>query len=129
MCTDPGTLNSRLILSGDPKQLGAVMKSKYAGKLGYHQSYMEYLRNTHFCYHQDDETGRYNSDHIVQLVENYRTHRAILNVASKLFYNDQLEAMANKGWTKYIFIYFNSFDMNFISRKIGLIHWIFNPAE
>lgn len=58
---------------------------------------MEFLLNNHACYKRNEETDQYNPKYIVQLVKNYRTHRHILNVASKLFYGNRLEAMANEG--------------------------------
>lgn len=43
LCTDIGKVNSTIILSGDPMQLEAVIKSKHADDLGYKKSFMQFL--------------------------------------------------------------------------------------
>lgn len=78
-------------------QLDAVTKSQYAERLGYKKSYMEFLQYNHPCYQRNKETDQYHPNYIVQLTKNYRTHRHILNVANKLFYDGRLEAIAKEG--------------------------------
>lgn len=113
MCTDPGKINSVIVLSGDHKQLDAVIKSKHASSLGFKQSYMEYLQRTFPCYQRKDTTNEYDSKYIVQLTNNYRSHRDILYVANLLFYENRLVAKAKEGKTKHISI-IHSIKFNFI---------------
>lgn len=43
LCTEKDQIHSRVILAGDPKQLDAVVKSKFAIQLGFKTSFMEFL--------------------------------------------------------------------------------------
>lgn len=72
-------------------QLEAVTKSKHASDMGYKKSIMQFLiekplysLTTHPTY-------------IIQLIQNYRSHQAILTPSNHLFYENQLEAAAPKG--------------------------------
>lgn len=93
--TDKKVLHARIILAGDPKQLDAVSKSYYATLLGYKTSFMEYL------FHQESykrhETFGYDPKRIVLLNKSYRCHPAIMKVPNILFYNGNLQSMANTG--------------------------------
>lgn len=77
-------------------QLDAVTKSIHAANLGYKKSYMESLFQQK-CYGKNENTGEYNSQYIVQLKENYRSHSSILKIPNDLFYNGILEAAASSG--------------------------------
>lgn len=77
-------------------QLAAVTKSMYAADLGYKTSYMENLFKRK-CYQPNTVTGEYNTQFIVQLKENYRSHPCILSVPNELFYNGILKAVASSG--------------------------------
>lgn len=91
ICTTVGKVHSKIVLSGDPKQLDAVIKSEWASKLGFDQSWMEQLFNFPI-YQRNPDTGKYNSKYITQLVKNYRSHPGILHVSNQLFYDGVLEA-------------------------------------
>lgn len=84
---------STIVLAGDPKQLGPVVKSHLAKELGYDQSYMERLM-TYPLYSRDPVSGLFNNRYITQLVKNYRSHESILRIPNKLFYENKLEACA-----------------------------------
>lgn len=93
LCTEHGEIKCSIVLSGDPKQLDAVAKSKYAIRLGIKTSYME-----HLCkyprYQRNAMTGRYDPRYIIQLTKNYRTHPDLLQIPNDLFYDGLLEAKA-----------------------------------
>lgn len=91
LCTTVAKVHSKIVLSGDPKQLDAVVKSEWASKLGFDQSWMEQLFNFPI-YQRNPDTGKYNSKYITQLVKNYRSHPGILHVSNQLFYDGVLEA-------------------------------------
>lgn len=96
LCSESGEVKSSIIYAGDPKQLDAVTKSNQATRLGFKTSFMEYLFKEP-CYGNNNE-GHYNSDLIVQLVENYRSHPDILRIPNQLFYDNKLKYKASEGW-------------------------------
>ncbi|ELU10294.1 hypothetical protein CAPTEDRAFT_119799 [Capitella teleta] len=89
---DDHSVNPRgghLILAGDPRQLGSVLRSPVAKKYGLDKSLLERLM---------DDTEVYspkNAHCFTKLLKNYRSHPAILKLPSQLFYNDELEACAD----------------------------------
>lgn len=100
LCSEPGRVQSNIILAGDPKQMDAVTKSLNAVKLGFKISFMEYLSEQKLY---SRNGGIYNSNHIVKLTKNYRSHQAILKMPNKLFYDGVLEAKASPGKSKTLF--------------------------
>lgn len=93
LCTEFSEIKSSIILSGDPMQLDAVAKSKFAIKLGIKTSYIEQLFNLP-RYQRNSMTGQYESSYIIQLTKNYRSHEAILQIPNELFYGGALEPKA-----------------------------------
>lgn len=87
------------MLCGDPKQLGAVTKSRCAFDMGFRKSLMEYLMERRL-YKRDRISDRYNEKYITQLVENFRSHHTILEIPNTLFYLGKLRAKASKGLSK-----------------------------
>lgn len=83
-----------IVLIGDPKQLDAVTKSDKAIDLGFKTSWFEYLFNLPL-YKRSETTGEFNKTYITQLVQNYRSHRSILEIPNKLFYENKLKAMVS----------------------------------
>ncbi|XP_063539348.1 RNA helicase Mov10l1-like [Cydia strobilella] len=79
-----------LVLAGDPQQLGPVVISREASKLGLGVSLMERLKR--HCTLYSDE--RRDPNYIMMLKKNFRSHRDILSIPDELFYHGQLEAMA-----------------------------------
>ncbi|KAI0824891.1 P-loop containing nucleoside triphosphate hydrolase protein [Trametes gibbosa] len=77
---------THVILSGDPKQLGPVIRSSVARELGLGTSYLERLMERPVY---DAQTGRGRS--FVKLVKNYRSHQAILDFPNERFYNNELQ--------------------------------------
>uniref|UniRef100_T1IMR9 RNA helicase n=1 Tax=Strigamia maritima TaxID=126957 RepID=T1IMR9_STRMM len=91
--------NGQIVLVGDPKQLGPILRSPIAIKHGLGTSLLErlmqsepYLRQTK----NDSSGGTYNSNIITKLIRNYRSHPSILKVPNELFYDDELLAFADE---------------------------------
>ncbi|XP_073845219.1 mov10 RISC complex RNA helicase [Musca autumnalis] len=86
------TLNCRVILSGDHKQLGPIITSERANQLGLGKSLMERLLSLK-CYGLDDNS---NYDRTIQarLKRNYRSHPEIVNIFNHLYYKNELIAEA-----------------------------------
>ena len=105
--TEPQTLvpmlgcTGNLILAGDPFQLGPVITNStlcstsqekgiyFAGAI-LDQSLLERLMTTDL--YKPDSNGKYDVRYISKLVDNYRSHAALLKIPNKLFYESQLVA-------------------------------------
>lgn len=95
LCTTPSKIHANIILIGDPKQLDAVTKSEWSIRLGFKTSWFEQLFNLPL-YQRNARTGEFNKTYITQLVENFRSHPAILKVPNELFYENKLKAMVSR---------------------------------
>ncbi|XP_029289248.1 LOW QUALITY PROTEIN: RNA helicase Mov10l1 [Cottoperca gobio] len=79
--------DGQIVLAGDPRQLGPVVKSKLAAAFGLAVSLLERLMaNPLYSRH---EWG-YNPKLVTKLIFNYRSHEALLTLPSKLFYKSEL---------------------------------------
>ncbi|XP_040452539.1 RNA helicase Mov10l1 [Falco naumanni] len=90
--------NGQIVLAGDPKQLGPVIKSKLALTFGLNISLLERLTSREIYMRDEDAfsaCGAYNPLLITKLVKNYRSHAALLALPSKLFYHKELEVCAD----------------------------------
>ncbi|XP_055384594.1 putative helicase mov-10-B.1 [Condylostylus longicornis] len=85
--------NIKIIIAGDPKQLGPILHSKLASEYGLKISLLERLLNRK-CYRVNDDR-MYNRTIQTRLVRNFRTHPGILSISNKLFYSNDLIACAN----------------------------------
>ena len=72
-----------LVLAGDPMQLGPIVISTEADRLGLGKSYLQRLLD----FYADRDP-----DYMTKLVRNYRSHAAILHLPSSLFYSGELIA-------------------------------------
>jgi helicase MOV-10 len=88
-----------VILLGDPKQLGQIMRTYHSERYGFNVSLMERVMGMD-CY-----KFPYDPRFIVQLTDNFRSHVSILDFSNKSFYNSilrakQVETVANFaiGW-------------------------------
>ncbi|KAJ8688713.1 hypothetical protein PTI98_013472 [Pleurotus ostreatus] len=81
-----GDNETNIILSGDPKQLGPIIRSKFARDLGLDTSYIERLMDRPLY---DYHTGHGIS--VVKLVKNFRSHQAILKFPNERFYHGELQ--------------------------------------
>ncbi|XP_013864094.1 putative helicase mov-10-B.1 [Austrofundulus limnaeus] len=78
-----------LVLAGDPKQLGPIIRSTYALKYQFGLSLLERLMK-HELY-QD-----FGSRFVTKLLRNYRSHGAILKIPNEEFYKGELQVFADK---------------------------------
>lgn len=83
------SINAQIVLSGDHKQLGAIVCDQFTRKMGMEKSMMERLMNTNRNY-EKLENGLYDSKFVTLLVQNYRSHPAILQFSNENFYDSQL---------------------------------------
>ncbi|EFN55641.1 hypothetical protein CHLNCDRAFT_133825 [Chlorella variabilis] len=82
------------VLCGDPRQLGPVVRSQMAAGAGLATSLLEICIGHHSAAAYDVmKLGRVPATSM--LVRNYRSHRRLLDLPSKLFYAAQLQAAAD----------------------------------
>ncbi|KAF5356561.1 hypothetical protein D9758_008259 [Tetrapyrgos nigripes] len=82
---------TNVVLSGDPKQLGPIIRSGVARALGLEKSLLERLMWS------EGEQGVYEEDwgygkSVVKLIKNFRSHPAILKFPNEQFYRGDLQA-------------------------------------
>jgi len=99
LCAISGFMSAKtkLILAGDHKQLGPIIRSPIAKKFKFDMSLLERLCSTIPVYQPIEK--RYNRKYITKLLHNYRSHPDILNLPSKLFYENELIAAGNSALT------------------------------
>ncbi|XP_033121738.1 putative helicase mov-10-B.1 [Anneissia japonica] len=85
----------QLVLAGDPKQLGPVLRSPMAIKFGLATSFLERLMTENPLYARKEEEPHYNPKVMTKLLQNYRSHPEILKLPNELFYDNELEAKAD----------------------------------
>jgi helicase MOV-10 len=89
----------KLVLAGDPQQLGPVVRSTQGKSYGLSLSLLERLTQQLPVYAHDIDSfphsGGYNPNYIVQLVECYRCHPAIIELPNQFFYNNSLVSSAD----------------------------------
>mmetsp|Transcript_11849 Transcript_11849/g.14952 ORF Transcript_11849/g.14952 Transcript_11849/m.14952 type:complete len:444 (-) Transcript_11849:679-2010(-) len=80
-----------IVLAGDPKQLGPIIRSDMAKNFCLEKSLLERL-------HQrlEHENLHKNTDITTKLISNYRSHPAILKCPNERFYGGDLKACANE---------------------------------
>lgn len=134
-----------VVLLGDPKQLGQIMRTYHSERYGFNISMMERVMSMD-AYKFNKGSG-YNSKFIVQLVDNFRSHHFILGFSNKEFYNSilkakQLDHVANFaiGWEllpnpKFPLLFqaswagsemdgtslYNNGDINFVRKYVGAL--------
>ncbi|XP_022239290.1 RNA helicase Mov10l1-like isoform X1 [Limulus polyphemus] len=95
--------DGQVILAGDPLQLGPVLRSRYAQLYGLQISLLERFMDRP-VYSRDEEKfadhGNYDPLIVTKLVNNYRSHSAILSLPSRLFYHNELVCCASKDQRK-----------------------------
>uniref|UniRef100_A0A2K5PR29 RNA helicase Mov10l1 n=1 Tax=Cebus imitator TaxID=2715852 RepID=A0A2K5PR29_CEBIM len=103
-------VSGQIVLAGDPMQLGPVIKSRLAMAYGLNVSLLERLMSRP-AYQRDENAfgacGAHNPLLVTKLVKNYRSHKALLALPSRLFYHRELEVCADPtvvnsllGWEK-----------------------------
>ncbi|KDR68388.1 hypothetical protein GALMADRAFT_78731 [Galerina marginata CBS 339.88] len=81
---------TNIVLSGDPKQLGPIIRSGIARELGLEMSYLERLMDRE-AYDLKNSYGK----SVVKLTKNFRSHNAILRFPNERFYGNELQESAN----------------------------------
>ncbi|KAF7695436.1 hypothetical protein HF521_007159 [Silurus meridionalis] len=92
-----GLLNAeggQVVLAGDPRQLGPILRSPYAIKYGLGLSLLQRLMTKNPLYMRTD-TG-FDSNYVTKLLRNYRSHRAILKTPNEMFYDGELQPCADE---------------------------------
>uniref|UniRef100_A0A672R6E1 RNA helicase n=1 Tax=Sinocyclocheilus grahami TaxID=75366 RepID=A0A672R6E1_SINGR len=92
-----GLLNAetgQLVLAGDPKQLGPILRSPFAIRYGLGLSLLERLMTQNELY-QKGTTG-YDNRYVTKLLRNYRSHPSILKIPNEMFYDGELVACADE---------------------------------
>ena len=87
--------SGQLVLAGDPKQLGPVLRSPIALKHGLQISLLERLMNNSECYQKFVNSHQYPSKCITKLLNNFRSHESLLTLPSRLFYENELKPQAD----------------------------------
>ncbi|KAI7797624.1 putative helicase mov-10-B.2 [Triplophysa rosa] len=85
----------QLVLAGDPRQLGPILRSPLAINHGLDVSLLERLMTQKELYNRR-ENMEYDKRYVTKLLQNYRSHPSILKVPNELFYDGQLMACANE---------------------------------
>ncbi|XP_006149666.2 helicase MOV-10 [Tupaia chinensis] len=88
-----GNPAGQLVLAGDPKQLGPVLRSPLTQKHGLGFSLLERLLTHNNLYKKGPEG--YDPKYITKLLRNYRSHPTILDVPNRLYYERELQACAD----------------------------------
>uniref|UniRef100_A0A8C5RGE4 RNA helicase n=1 Tax=Laticauda laticaudata TaxID=8630 RepID=A0A8C5RGE4_LATLA len=87
---DPKTnvTGGQLVLAGDPKQLGPILRSPLAVQHGLGLSLLERLMCFNPLYQKTNE--KYNPQFVTMLLRNYRSHEDILRFSNEKFYDEKL---------------------------------------
>lgn len=85
-----------LVLAGDPKQLGPIIRSQVAKDFGLGKSFLERLSENKYYQRSDNTREHYDSRVITKLVRNYRSHPSILKISNERFYDNDLVASADQ---------------------------------
>ncbi|XP_004689698.1 PREDICTED: putative helicase MOV-10 isoform X2 [Condylura cristata] len=83
----------QLVLAGDPRQLGPVLRCQLTLRHGLGCSLLERLLTTNNLYKKGPDG--YDSQFITKLLRNYRSHPHILQVPNRLYYEGELQACAD----------------------------------
>ncbi|KAI9548916.1 hypothetical protein NQZ68_003450 [Dissostichus eleginoides] len=92
----------QLVLAGDPKQLGPILRSKMAVQHGLGLSLLERLMRHNTLYQKSTDSGHFDTRFVTKLLRNYRSHAAILKVPNELFYENELQVFAEQ-WERDIY--------------------------
>lgn len=83
------TPKTKVVLSGDPRQLGAVLGYSATEGMGFGRSLMERLMDNYL--YKEDYNNEYCRLIQTRLTTNYRSHPEILDLFNELFYEGNLE--------------------------------------
>ncbi|XP_008278315.1 putative helicase mov-10-B.1 [Stegastes partitus] len=88
--------NGQLVLAGDPKQLGPILRSPFAIQHGLGLSLLERLMKQNALYQKTTDSGHFDTRFVTKLLRNYRSHAAILKIPNELFYENELQVFADQ---------------------------------
>jgi len=80
----------QVVMAGDPKQLGPVIRSSIGVKHGLNISLLERLMSMELY------SKEYDKRCITKLVKNFRSHKELLTIPKALYYDNELEACADE---------------------------------
>lgn len=83
-----------IILAGDPRQLGPVIRNPLAR--GYRLGVSLLERLMELPVYQRQENGYFNPQMLTKLLKNFRSHKDILHIPNELFYENELEVFADE---------------------------------
>jgi len=83
----------QVVMVGDPRQLGPVIRSNLGSRNGLSTSLLERLMEKIPLYARKD--GAYDPRCITKLVRNFRSHPSLLEVPASLFYHSELQPCAD----------------------------------
>ena len=137
LCAISGALlpAGRVVLAGDPKQLGPVLRSTLASEKGLGTSLLERLISNPVFPHSERVSeplpeGCFDGFHhcyTTMLNKNYRSHPALLRVPNDLFYRGRLEACADP---MRVNAFCNFSELTEVAKKIpGGFPYIFHGVE
>ena len=95
LATQLNEITANIILLGDHKQLGPVVHSDIASRLGLSVSLMERIM-TKPRYQRNPRDKSFNANFVTQLLDNYRSHPAILQFSNVLFYDSKLRSKVSE---------------------------------
>ncbi|KAJ0023976.1 hypothetical protein NQD34_003875 [Periophthalmus magnuspinnatus] len=88
--------DGQLVLAGDPKQLGPILRSPLALQYGLGISLLERLMTQNDLYQKTTDSGHFDTRFVTKLLRNYRSHAAILKVPNEMFYENELQVFADQ---------------------------------
>ncbi|XP_045911976.1 putative helicase mov-10-B.2 isoform X1 [Micropterus dolomieu] len=86
--------SGQVVLAGDPKQLGPILRSPFALNYGMGVSLLERMMKDFSLYQKHE--GVFNNHYVTKLLHNYRSHPAILKIPNELFYDEELLVSADE---------------------------------
>uniref|UniRef100_A0A3B4BM13 RNA helicase n=1 Tax=Periophthalmus magnuspinnatus TaxID=409849 RepID=A0A3B4BM13_9GOBI len=87
--------DGQLVLAGDPKQLGPILRSPLALQYGLGISLLERLMTQNDLYQKTTDSGHFDTRFVTKLLRNY-SHAAILKVPNEMFYENELQVFADQ---------------------------------
>uniref|UniRef100_A0A8C4IA42 RNA helicase n=1 Tax=Dicentrarchus labrax TaxID=13489 RepID=A0A8C4IA42_DICLA len=105
----------QLVLAGDPKQLGPILRSPLALDHGLGLSLLERLMMKNPLYQKSTDSGHFDTRFVTKLLRNYRSHAAILKIPNELFYENELQVFADQ-WDREAYC-----NWEYLPKKVGSV--------
>uniref|UniRef100_A0AAQ5Y449 RNA helicase n=1 Tax=Amphiprion ocellaris TaxID=80972 RepID=A0AAQ5Y449_AMPOC len=105
----------QLVLAGDPKQLGPILRSPFALQHGLGLSLLERLMKHNALYQKSADSGHFDTRFVTKLLRNYRSHAAILKIPNELFYENELQVFADQ-WEREAYC-----SWEYLPKKVGSV--------